>query len=280
MQKYQVFISYRRDGGEFLAGRVSDRLADKGYGVFYDLESMRSGAFDEQIYKAIDQCSDILLVLPPNGLDRCQNEEDWVRKEIAYSLKTGKNIIPLLMEGFVFPASLPEDIAAVSKEEGVKVDSHYFDAVMERLCSLLQSAPQGGGKVGEDKLKDGIRFLGRKMYAQALACFENVILENVSEPDAYFYAAVAKLEGKRPFLVSRPVINEIERYIESAIAFGECAVFDCFYAYVKYDYYEKKMLRTSPGWRELLERARGFGLTEAAARELFALLGTQKPEGF
>lgn len=280
MQKYQVFISYRRDGGEFLAGRVSDRLADKGYGVFYDLESMRSGAFDEQIYKAIDQCSDILLVLPPNGLDRCQDEEDWVRKEIAYSLKTGKNIIPLLMEGFVFPASLPEDIAAVSKEEGVKVDSHYFDAVMERLCSLLQSAPQTGGKVGEDKLKDGIRFLGRKMYAQALACFENVILENVSEPDAYFYAAVAKLEGKRPFLVSRPVINEIERYIESAIAFGECAVFDCFYAYVKYDYYEKKMLRTSPGWRELLERARGFGLTEAAARELFALLGTQKPEGF
>lgn len=264
-----------------MAGRVSDKLVDSGYVVFYDVESMRAGTFDDQIYTAIDQCQDVLLVLPPNGLDRCQNEDDWVRKEIAYALKTGKNIIPLLMEGFSFPSNLPEDIKDVSREEGVKVDSHYFAAVMERIRSLLKSTPQGGNnKPYEDKLKDGVRFLNRKMYAQALSCFESVIMEDVSDPDAYFYAAVAKLGGKRPFLLSRTAINEIERYIESAIAYGDCAVYNCFYAYVRYDYYEKKMLRATPDWGFLLKRAYDMGLTAIAQQELFALLGTQKPEGF
>ena len=32
MVDYQVFISYRRDGGEYLAGRISDKLREK-YGM-------------------------------------------------------------------------------------------------------------------------------------------------------------------------------------------------------------------------------------------------------
>ncbi|MBQ2750106.1 MAG: toll/interleukin-1 receptor domain-containing protein [Clostridia bacterium] len=42
MKKYQIFISYRRDGGADLAGRISDRLTALGYSVFLDVESMRS----------------------------------------------------------------------------------------------------------------------------------------------------------------------------------------------------------------------------------------------
>ncbi|MBR4864404.1 MAG: toll/interleukin-1 receptor domain-containing protein [Oscillospiraceae bacterium] len=280
MSNYQVFISYRRDGGEFLAGRISDQLSNSGYSVFYDVESMRAGAFDEQIYKAIDQCADVLLVLPPNGLDRCRDEGDWVRKEIAYALETGKNIIPMMMEGFVFPEELPENISALSRKEGVKVDSHYFAAVLERTCALMQSKPQKVNKVCEDKLKDGIRFLNRRMYAQALNCFESVILDEVSEPSAYFYAVIAKMEGKRPFMLSKAVINELERYMDSAIAYGDCAIYNCLYAYIKQDYYEKKMLRSVPSSSALLQRAQQLGLTDIAVKELFALLGTQKPEGF
>ena len=280
MADYQVFISYRRDGGEFLAGRISDQLTNNGYSVFYDVESMRAGAFDEQIYKAIDQCEDVLLVLPPNGLDRCRDEEDWVRKEIAYALKTGKNIIPLMMEGFVFPEELPKDIDTLSRKEGVKVDSHYFAAVLERICTLMQSAPQNPKSAYEDTLKDGIRFLTGKMYAQALNRFESVILDEVSEPSAYFYAAVAKMEGKRPFLLSKSVITEIERYLDSAIAFGDCAVYNCLYAYIKRDYYEKKMLRSVPDSNTFLQKACQMGLSDIVVKELFALLGTEKPEGF
>ena len=33
----QVFISYRRDGGEDLARLLEDNLKDRGYSVFFDV---------------------------------------------------------------------------------------------------------------------------------------------------------------------------------------------------------------------------------------------------
>lgn len=277
---YQIFISYRRDGGEFLAGRLSDKLNNNGYDVFYDIESMRAGKFNEQIYAAIDQCLDVLLVLPPNALDRCSDEEDWVRKEIEYALKKDKNIIPLLMPGFRFPDNLPESIASIAMQEGVLVNSNYFDAMISRIQTLLRSEARKKREDDNEDIIKGIRFLNKRMYKQALSCFENVILENISEPQAYFYAAIAKMEGKRPFLLSRAMINEVESYIESANAYGECGLYFYFQAYIKYDYFAKKMLKAIPTHDELLARARGLGVSESQVNELFELLNTQRPEGF
>jgi hypothetical protein len=251
-----------------------------GYSVFYDIESMRSGAFNNQIYSAIDQCEDVLLVLPPNGLDRCADEGDWVRKEIEYALNIGKNIIPLLMNGFQFPNDMPASIAPVAMREGVLVDSHYFDAVINRICTLMASKPHGPSEKESEELKNGVRFLSRKMYAQASACFEREICNNMSSPEAYFYAAVAKLDGKRPFLASRSAIGEIEKYIDSAIAYGERALYYYFYAYVKNDHYESKMLKTTPSSAELLRLSISLGITEAEKTELFDLLGVTRPAGF
>ncbi len=140
MTDYQIFISYRRDGGEHLAGRIADRFTALGYKVFYDVESMRSGAFNTQILDAIDICEDMLLVLPPNGLDRCSNEDDWVRQELAFALKHNKNIIPVMMRGFEFPETLPEDINRVRFMEGVNASTEYFDAVISKIIKLLNSA--------------------------------------------------------------------------------------------------------------------------------------------
>lgn len=280
MEDFQIFISYRRDGGEFLAGRVSDKLTDMGYSVFYDVESMRAGQFNNQIYAAIDCCEDVLLVLPPYALDRCVDENDWVRKEIEYALENNKNIIPLLMKDFSFPQSMPDSIKDVALREGVVVDSHYFDAMIERLCTLMKSAPRKAAEKEGEELKNGVRFLSRKMYAQALACFEKEISNNISDPEPYFYGAIAKLEGKRPFLASRSIINEVEKYLDSAIAYGERGLYYYFYAYIKYDYYEKKILKTSPNFRELLLAADDYGVLEAEKTMLFDLLGASKPEGF
>ena len=121
--KNQIFISYRRDGGEALAQLLNDRLKSLGYEVFYDIESLKSGAFDTKLYEQIEKCKDFILVLPPQALDRCIYEEDWVRCEIRHALKHKKNIIPIMMRGFVFPKDLPDDIAAVSKQNGVEFET-------------------------------------------------------------------------------------------------------------------------------------------------------------
>ncbi len=139
MDNYQIFISYRRDGGDILAGRLADRFTALGYKVFYDVESMRSGQFNTQILDAILNCNDFLLVLPPNALDRCVNADDWVRQELSFALKHNKNIIPVMMRGFDFPAVLPVDIEKIRYMEGVVASSEYFDAVIERISKLLTS---------------------------------------------------------------------------------------------------------------------------------------------
>ena len=74
-EKYQVFISYRRDGGEDLARNIKDRLSAKGFKVFFDVEALRSGDFNEALFQKIEECQDVLVILPHGGLDRCDNED-------------------------------------------------------------------------------------------------------------------------------------------------------------------------------------------------------------
>lgn len=136
---YQVFVSYRRDGAEALAGNISEKLKKKGLKTFYDVESMRSGKFNEEIFSVIDSCSDVVVILPPKGLDRCVNEDDWVRKEIAYAIKKKKNIVPVMMRNFEFPEELPEDIKEIRNYHGINATMEYFDASFKKLLSLLDA---------------------------------------------------------------------------------------------------------------------------------------------
>ena len=142
MPEYDVFISYRREGGDMLATLLYTRLKADGYSPFFDVEGLRNGPFNEQLYDRIAECQDFILVLPPHGLDRCVNEGDWVRQEIARALELKKNIVPVLMNGFKFPDNLPADIAEVELHNGIGASSEYFDAAYARLRRLLLSTPQ------------------------------------------------------------------------------------------------------------------------------------------
>lgn len=152
MEQYQIFISYRRDGGEFFGKILSDKLIAKGYSVFFDVESLRSGLFNTQLYQVIDQCQDFILILSPHALDRCVNPGDWVCSEIAYAIEKKKNIVPVVMRDFVWPETLPESIKTLplyENEELARVTSHeHIDASVQRICRvLLKSRPAGGGRL-------------------------------------------------------------------------------------------------------------------------------------
>ena len=101
--KYDIFISYRRDGGDTLAQLIYDRLTDRGYRVFLDIESLRSGKFNEKLFSVISECKDVIVILPPGALERCRNEGDWLFLEVSHALKERKNIIPVMMKGFEWP---------------------------------------------------------------------------------------------------------------------------------------------------------------------------------
>ena len=58
--KNHIFISYRRDGGEIMAHTLHDKLTARGFQVFYDIESLKSGTFNTKLYEEIEACTDFI----------------------------------------------------------------------------------------------------------------------------------------------------------------------------------------------------------------------------
>jgi formylglycine-generating enzyme required for sulfatase activity len=141
MEQYDVFISYRR--GNASDARIFQQfLEGKGLRVFLDVDSLGSGHFDKQILQHIDQCIDFLFIASPGSLDRCMNEGDWVRLEIAHALKTKKNVIPVLMEKFEWPKSiedLPEEIRELQKNNAFTYSHIHWKIIQDKLIGHLTS---------------------------------------------------------------------------------------------------------------------------------------------
>ena len=140
-KEYDIFISYRRDGGAETAKHLRDVLTERGYCVFFDTDSLRSGNFNRKLFDVIEGCKDFIIILSPGSLDRCVNEGDWVRLELSHALELGKNVVPVMNGSFVFPKTLPEDINDVRWQNGVTVNIEFFDAMIEKLVSFLESKP-------------------------------------------------------------------------------------------------------------------------------------------
>ena len=95
MEEYDIFISYRRVGGADFARQMQLALKNKGYKVFLDFDELKDGVFDRRIEMAINRSKVFLFVLSPHALDRCKNEDDWVRREIECALISKCHIVPV-----------------------------------------------------------------------------------------------------------------------------------------------------------------------------------------
>lgn len=146
MDKYDIFISYRREGGYDTAKHLYDLLTRDGYKVSFDIDTLRNGDFDKSLLKRIDECKDFILIVDAHAFDRTLNPDfnpsnDWLRQELAHALEKGKNIVPIFLHGVQgFPSNLPKDIVAVTKKNGPKYDRYYFNDFYKKLCSSFLTA--------------------------------------------------------------------------------------------------------------------------------------------
>lgn len=141
MAKYDIFISYRREGGYDTAKHLYDLLTRDGYKVSFDIDTLRNGDFDTSLLKRIDECKDFILIIDEHSFDRTLDphfnpNNDWLRQELAYAIKKGKNIIPIFLNGVKgFPKNLPSDIKGVSKKNGPEYNRYYFNDFYTKLKS-------------------------------------------------------------------------------------------------------------------------------------------------
>lgn len=137
--KYDVFISYRREGGYDTAKHLNDLLVRDGYKVSFDIDTLRNGDFDIQLLSRIEECKDFILIVDKHAFDRTLDKnfdstKDWMRCELAHALKHNKNIIPVFLSGVTgFPEGLPKDIVNVTKKNGPEYNRYYFNDFYETL---------------------------------------------------------------------------------------------------------------------------------------------------
>ena len=124
-------------------------------------------------------------------------------------------------------------------------------------------------------------YLKLGQHDKALSAFEKAVENNFDHPDNFFYAAICRLKGKKAFLTQRPEIDAIERDIRSALDIEPTrGIFYYFWAYIKFDYFERKSLNTTPTYRELLAKAKESVVSPYDIEQLFGILGVPRPEGF
>src|SRR5258708_3063770 len=103
--RYDVFISYRRGAADALAVLLQTQLQKQGVTAFLDRD-LRRGVFDDMLLRRITEAPSFLIILTPHALDRCSEEEDWLRKEIIQAISGKRNIIPLQVDSFQFTSDV------------------------------------------------------------------------------------------------------------------------------------------------------------------------------
>lgn len=117
----KIFISYRREDSGGVAGRLYESLRTK-YGknkLFKDVYDIPYGSnFREEIRQAIDKSGIVLVIIGKHFSTeekRLFDKDDHVRFEILYALKSGKLVIPVLVNGATIPTSnsIPAEIKRI-----------------------------------------------------------------------------------------------------------------------------------------------------------------------
>ena len=159
-KQFDIFISYRRDGGEIMARLLYFMLTSRGYSVFYDREAMDSGRFDKNIESAIKGCTDFILILSPNIFKKKAGAKvDNVLEEIKCAKMNNKNILPLIMQGFDYQElkdyGMPEEIADLDKihAEPALISSFDYDYIKRKIN--LKSKPTKRAEMLTNALKLG-----------------------------------------------------------------------------------------------------------------------------
>lgn len=139
---YQIFISYRREGGAALAYLLNQGLTNLGYSVFFDIESLDSGKFDDKLLSIIERTPNFIVLLTPHIFDRCTDPNDWILQESMQAMRCGKNIIPVMDPYFKWPEKMIDELAPLKRYNGVEISYLFFEGIIDKIERLLLT-PKG-----------------------------------------------------------------------------------------------------------------------------------------
>lgn len=140
-KRYDVFISYRRNGGAEKAELIKKALQENGYKsdrIFMDTHSLQTGDFRKRIREAITESVNVIVIVTKESFDKIK-DEDYFVFELLEAKRLEKNMIFCLF-GIteIDVKKLPDALREVIQyEKHVPYDHVYADAFYDRLYSSL-----------------------------------------------------------------------------------------------------------------------------------------------
>ena len=149
-EEKHLFLCYRREDTQDIAGRLHDRLVAK-YGpecVFMDIDSVPLGIdFVEHVAEQIRKCSAVIVMIGKQWQTikdkkrrrRLDIEDDLVRAEIRAALQQNIPVIPVTVQNAAMPQgeTLPDDIRLLARRNGIELSATRWRTDVERLIREL-----------------------------------------------------------------------------------------------------------------------------------------------
>ena len=164
MFKPPIFISYRRSDSASEAGRLHDTISKEITEdmVFMDTSGIEPGnEWPQKLVDALEASQVVVIVIGPNwikasdeyGMRRLDDEKDWVRKEIEYSLAKDKKVLPVLVNGAKLPPSdkLPPSIAPITNRQAVEIRNTYWEHDIKLVLKQLEVLINNPNPAGSDQ---------------------------------------------------------------------------------------------------------------------------------
>lgn len=165
------------------------------------------------------------------------------------------------------------DILIKSFKNLAGMDNPQFNKYMASYRETAKEHPESK----DLSVSMGLCFLRQKNYDFAIKYFLKAQEENIldaTDSTPYFYAAVAMLQGKKPFLHNRQEIDKMMEYLQTAMNIDPKPEQYYFMSYIKRDYFKRKFLKTTPTWEEYMQEAVNNGLSPADVEDFHAMIGT------
>ncbi|GAA3925213.1 hypothetical protein Aau02nite_20560 [Amorphoplanes auranticolor] len=157
-----IFINYRTGDESFAAVTLDDALSARfgAANVFRDSRSIPPGTdFEPVLWRNLARSSVLVVVIGPRWLTGTGNSNrllepgDFVRQEIAFALRIGLDIVPVLVGGTAMPAAadLPTEIQPLVTRQYRRVHARTAEADVRTLVDDLARTYGGEPPMSESQ---------------------------------------------------------------------------------------------------------------------------------
>lgn len=146
----RIFISYRREDTQWVAGRLADSLSAY-FGdqrIFRDIDGIVAGERFGDVIETTLGAADAVVVLigkrwldvtDSNGQRRLASDDDWVAQEVSAALDLDIPVYPVLVDDAPMPRTeeLPASLQALTRHNAISISDARWQDDVSRLARIM-----------------------------------------------------------------------------------------------------------------------------------------------